>query len=67
MAVIGQRANMCHFVSYIMLFQKSMVYNILAVGEEGLLAYCDLMPFDYSRLFILILTSFFPIPILKLK
>ena len=43
MAVTGQRANMCHFVSYIMLFQKVIVYIIPSVGEEGILAYCDLM------------------------
>ena len=48
MAVTGQRANMCHFVSYIMQFQKSIVYNIPAVGEENLLAYCDLMSFELS-------------------
>ena len=48
MAVTGQRANMCHFVFYIMQFQKSIVYNIPAVGEEGLLAYCDLMSFELS-------------------
>ena len=35
---------MCHFASYIiMLFQKVIIYDISAVGEEGLLAYCDLM------------------------
>ena len=52
---------MCHFASYIMYFQKVIVYNIPAVGEEGLLAYCDLMSFefDYNRLLFLILASFF--------
>ena len=28
-----KRANMCHFVSYIMLFQKIIVYKILPLGE----------------------------------
>ena len=46
MAVTEQRASVCHFVSYIMLFQKSIVYNIPAGGEEGLLAYSDLMSFE---------------------
>ena len=61
MAVAGQRANMCHFASYIMYFQKINVINIPAVGEEGLLAYCDLMSFEfhYNRVLILILESFF--------
>ena len=49
MAVTGRRANMCHFTSYIiMLFQKVIVYDISAVGEEGLLAYCDLMSVEIS-------------------
>ena len=43
MAVAGKRAKLCHFASYIMYFQKVIVYNIPAVGEEDLLAYCDLM------------------------
>ena len=34
--------------SYSMDFQKVIVYNIPAVGEEGLLAYCDQMPFEFS-------------------
>ena len=48
MAVAGQRANMCHFASYIMFFQRVIVYNFQAVGEEGLLLYCDLMSFEFS-------------------
>ena len=48
MADAGQRANMCHFSSYIMYFKKVIVYNIQEVGEEGLLAYCDLMSFEFS-------------------
>ena len=48
MAVIGQGADMCHFVSYIMLSQNSKVHNIPVVGEEGLLEYCDLMSFAFS-------------------
>ena len=61
MTVLSQKANMGLFVSYIMLFQLSLVYNIPAVVEEDLLAYCDLMSFNfhYNILFILILTSFF--------
>ena len=27
---------------------KHILYNIPAVGEEGLLAYCDLMSFELS-------------------
>ena len=30
-----QRANMCHFVSYIMLFQKIIDYKILLGGRWG--------------------------------
>ena len=30
-----QRANMCHFVSYIMLFQKIIMYKIPPVGGGG--------------------------------
>ena len=48
MALAGQRANMCHFASYRMYFQKINVNNIPAVGEEGLLAYCDLISFEFS-------------------
>ena len=47
-AVTSQSANLCHFASYIMYFQKVIVYNIPAVGKEGLLAYCDLMSFELS-------------------
>ena len=47
-AVTSQSAYLCHFASYIMLFQKVIVYSISAVGEEGLLAYCDLMSFELS-------------------
>ena len=47
MAVASQRAIMCHFASYIMYIQKVIVYNIPAVGEDGLLAYCDLMSFEF--------------------
>ena len=53
MAVADQRANMCHFASYLHLvfnvffLQKVIVYNIPAVGEEGLWAYCDLVLFDF--------------------
>ena len=36
------------FTSYIMQFQKVIVYNIPAVEEEGLLANCDLMSFELS-------------------
>ena len=36
------------FASYIMYFQIVIVYKIQAVGEEGLLAYCDLMPLEFS-------------------
>ena len=40
---------MCHFASYIIMsFQKIIVYDISAVGEEGLLAYCDLMSVEIS-------------------
>ena len=28
--------------------EKHILYNISAVGEEGLLAYCDLMSFELS-------------------
>ena len=31
-----------------MKFQEVIVYNIPAVGEEGLLAYCDLMSIEFS-------------------
>ena len=48
MAVADQKACMCHCASYIMYFQKVIVYNIPTVGEEGLLAYCDLMSFEFS-------------------
>ena len=48
MAVADQRANMCHFASYVMFFQKVIMYNIPVVGEDGLLAYCDLMSLDFS-------------------
>ena len=48
MAIAGQRAIMCHFASYIMYIQKVIVYNIPIVGEEGLLADCDLMSFEFS-------------------
>ena len=48
MAVADQRANMCHFASHIMFFQKVIMYNIPAVGEDGLLAYCDLISFEFS-------------------
>ena len=48
MSAAGQRANMCHFASYIMYFQKVIVYNIPAVGEKGLLAYCYLKSFEFS-------------------
>ena len=62
MAVAGQRANKCHFTSYIMFCsQKVFVYNISAVEKEGLFAYCDLMSFEfyYNRLLSLIMASFF--------
>ena len=39
---------MCHFASYIMLFQKFKVYNLTALGVEGLLAYYDIMSFELS-------------------
>ena len=48
MVVTGQRANMFHFASYILKFQKIIVYSIPAVREEGLFASCDLMPFELS-------------------
>ena len=47
-AVTSQSANLCQFASYIIKFQKVIVYSIPAVGEEGLLAYCDLMSFELS-------------------
>ena len=47
-AVTSQSVNLCHFSSYIMILQKVIVYSIPAVGEEGLLAYCDLMSFELS-------------------
>ena len=46
--VTSQRAFLCHFASYIMKFQKVIVYSIPAVVEEGLLAYCDLMSSELS-------------------
>ena len=46
MVVAGQRAIMCHFASYIMYIQKVIVHNIPAVGDEGLLAYSDLMSIE---------------------
>ena len=48
MVVAGQNANMCYFALYTMWFQKIIVYNIPAVGKEGLLASCDLMPFEVT-------------------
>ena len=58
-------------ILYHVVLVKHILYNITAVGEEGLLAYCDLMSFEfhYNILFILTLTSFFsPFDIiLKLK
>ena len=48
MAVTGQRAYIYHFASYMMHFQKIMVYNISAVGEDVRLAYCDLTSFELS-------------------
>ena len=51
MAVTGQRATMSHFASFIMYFQKVIVYNIPAVGEEGLIAFCYLMSFEHYNRF----------------
>ena len=48
MVVTGQGADMCHYAAYITSFQKVIVYNIQAVGKEGLLANCDLMSFELS-------------------
>ena len=48
MVVAGQRANICHFASYIMYFQRVIVYNTPSVGREGILAYCDLMSLEFS-------------------
>ena len=36
-----------YFASYIMYFQKVNVFNIQTVGGEGLLAYCDIMAFEF--------------------
>ena len=43
MAVASQSVNLCHFASYIMKFQKVIVHSFPAVGEEGLMAYRDLI------------------------
>ena len=40
---------MFNFASHTMQFQKVIVYNIPAVGEESLLAFCDLMSFELSQ------------------